>query len=222
MKTTYFILILTFISINCIAQNLKFPAGVYLNLEQLKNKTPAFDANLHIIQRTQGDIGFNGGNDYEIASNIDSIDKKFIKKTIFAYVKNDSVFLNCIHHKLSTWYALGLTQGTFIAFKGAMSNEKAGEQVGSYGALFGAIGGGIAGSNAAKKRFLYVFSLRTGNVKLLKKEYVIERLKENQNLLDQFNAEKDQNSDSTLIKYIGLINEVIPINSPAPPQQEVK
>ena len=222
MNKNIFSLLLTCITINCFPQTQKLPSGVYLNLEQLKNRTPAFDANLQVTRRTEGDIGFNGGNDYEIKSDIDSINKKFIKKTIYAYVKNDSLFINCIHHKLSTWYALCITQGTFIAFKGSMSNEKAGSEVAPYAVFFGAIGGGIAGANAAKKRFLYVLSLRTGKAKLLKKEYLAERLKENQNLLDQYNSEREQESDSTLIKYIGLLNEVIPINSTVPIPQDMK
>ena len=222
MKTKLFLLTLIFFTSNCVAQSQRFPSGIYLTLEQLKNKSPAFDANFQVIRRTQGDIGFNGGNDYEITSDIDSLSKRYIKKTIYAYVKNDSLFLNCVHHKLSTWYALSLTQGTFIAFKGAMSNANASEEVAPYGVLFGAIGGGIAGASAAKKRFLYVLSLRTGNARLLDKDYLAARLKENQILLEQFNKETDQSSDSTLIKYIGLLNEVIPINSVVPTSQEKK
>jgi hypothetical protein len=42
-------------------------------------------------------------------------------------------------------------------------------------------------------------------------------LKENQVLLDQYNAEKDQESESILIKYIDLLNQTtkaisIPLN----------
>ena len=52
-------------------------------------------------------------------------------------------------------------------------------------------------------------SLRTGNVKLLSKEYLIERLKETPDLLDQFNKEtkKDKKSEAILLKYISLLNE---------------
>lgn len=222
MKNKLFFLVLSCLTINGFAQLQKFPNGVYLSLEQLKKRTPAFDVNFQVIRRTESDIGFNGGNDYEIKSDIDSLNKKFIKKIVFAYVKNDSLYLNCIHYKLSTWYALCMTQGTFLAFKGAMSNDKSSEEVAPYGVLFGAIGGGIAGANAAKKRFLYVLSLRTGNVRLLKKEYLAERLKDNQNLLDRFNNEKDQESESILIKYIDLLNEIMLINFTAPAQQEKK
>ena len=67
--------------------------------------------------------------------------------------------------------------------------------------MFGAIGGGIAGANAAKKRFLYVLSLRTGNVRELTKEYISQRLKENQeSLLEKYNAEKEPKSEEVLLR----------------------
>ena len=213
MKNALYVFILSAFAITAFSQEQKFPSGVYLTLDQLRKKTPAFDVNLQVIRRTEGDIGFNGGNDYEIKSSIDSLNKKFIKKTMFAYVKNDSLFLNGFHHKLSTWYALCQTQGNFLAFKGCMSNDKNSAEVVPYGIMFGAIGGGIAGASAAKKRFLYVLSLRTGNVRPLKKEYISERLKENKDLLEAFNKEGEKVSDSVLVNYIALLNTITPIDS---------
>ena len=45
------------------AQVTPFPDGVYLSLEQLKRKTPAFNADINVIKRSSGDIIMNGGND---------------------------------------------------------------------------------------------------------------------------------------------------------------
>jgi hypothetical protein len=212
MKKILVVMLLINCSVNCFSQEHKFPDGVYLNIEQLKQRTPAFNADLQVIHRTQGDIGFNGGNDYELKSDVDSLDKKYIKKTIYAYVKKDSLFINGIQHQIGTWYALCLTHGIFLTFKGAMSDKNMNE-VSSSGVAFGAIGGAIGGASAAKKRFLYVFSLRTGNVRPLKKEYLTERLKDDATLSDQFNKEKDPDSDSTLVKYINLLNEKIALDS---------
>ena len=199
------------------------PDGVYMTLEQIKNLTPQFHANLEVIRRTQSDIAFNGGNDYELKSNNDSLNKSFIKKKMFAYVKNDSIFLNCMNYQLSTWYALILTRGNYMVFKGAMSNSRSSQEVSPYGVMFGAIGGGIAGANAAKKRFLYVLSLRTGNVRELTKEYLIQRLKENQeSLLEQYNAEKEPKSEEVLLRYINLLNETVSPVSTAPKAEEEK
>ncbi len=190
----------------------KFPNGIYMTLEQLRKRKPTFDADFTVIRRTQGDIGMNGGNDYEIKSTIDSINKKFIKKTMVAYVRNDSVFINCIHYGIGTWYALSLSHGPFLTFKGCMSSEQSASEVSPYGMMFGAIGGGLAGASAAKKRFPYVLSLRTGNVKSLNKGYLQERLKEKPNLLNQFNTERDQESEFTLFNYVKLLDRVTPLD----------
>jgi hypothetical protein len=219
--TRIVVIVCIFICVSASAQDStyaeKFPAGVYMTIEQLKNKTPQFNIDLNVIRRTQGDIGFNGGNDYEITSSVDSIKKKFIKKSVYAYVKNDSLFLNCIHQGLSTWYAYCQTKGNFLAFSGGMSDSKALSEAAPYGFMFGAIGGGIAAANASKKRFLYVLSLRTGNVRSLTKVYMTERLKEHQTLLEQYNTEVSPDSANVLVKYTNLLNEVTPITS-TPPQ----
>jgi hypothetical protein len=200
--------------------HLKFPDGVYMSIEQLKSGTPEFNADFEVIRRTQGDIGFNGGNDYEIKSKIDTLGKIFIKKKMYAYVKSDSVFLNCIFHEHGTWYALAITKGNYIVFKGAMSNKEFNDATIGSSVLFGAIGGGIAGASAAKKRFLYVFSLRTGNVKPLTKNYVAGRLKDNSpELVEQYNAEPEPELEATLVKYIEKLNEVVTPASQAPAEK---
>jgi hypothetical protein len=198
MKIKLFTSLLLLILNSTFAQVNKFPNGVYLDIEQLKNHSPAYDINFNVIQRTSGDIAMAGGNDYKIESDIDTISKKFLKKMMFAYVKNDSIFLNCIHHKLQTWYALSLTSGNFLAFKGSMTN---GEATG-----VALMGGAIGGAIAAGKRYLYVLSLRTGNVKELTKAYVSERLKEYPVLLEKFNNTGNNNSEAAWIEYLNLLN----------------
>ncbi len=178
----------------------KFPDGVYLNLNQFKNQTPEYNVDLKIIQRTSGDKAMMGGNDYKMESANDSISKKFIKTVIYAYVKNDSIFLNCYHHKIQIWYALCLTSGNFLAFRSCMSNGDA--------TSVGILGGAIGAAASSGTKHLNVLSLRTGNVKPLNKEYVSQRLKEHPDLLLQFNNETKQESDETLIKYIDLLNQV--------------
>ncbi len=110
--------------------------------------------------------------------------------------------MNCIDYKLGSGYALALTKGNFLAFHDELTDSKAVPL-----ALFGgAVGGAIAGSS-----HLYVLSLRTGNVRLLSKEYLIERLRETQTLLDEYNKipKKQKESEEILLKYISLLNEEI-------------
>ena len=203
MRYTVYILLFIFFAYNSHAQIKKFPNGIYLNAEQLKNATPEFDADLHVVQRTSGGKMLVGGNDYKLESDVDSLNRKYIRKTIFAYVRKDSIFLNCLDYKLGGGYALTLTKGNFLAFRSELTDSKA-VPLAVFG---GAVGGAIAGSSQS----LYVLSLRTGNVRLLSKEYLIERLKENQMLLDQYNKipKKQKEAEEILLKYISSLNEEI-------------
>ena len=213
MKYKILFLVFTVFVIRGMTQVQKFPDGVYLTLKQLQNQTPAFCAKLRVIKRTSGDISMNGGNDYKLESDIDSINKKYIKKVILAYVKDDSIFLNGNYSKLATWYSLCLTKGNFLAFKSYLQSDNAA----MYGVLFGAIGGAIAGAVDAHKRYLCVLSLRTGNIRQLGKDYLTARLKENPDLLEEFNKERTPVSDSTMLTYIERLNKITsPTSLPNP------
>lgn len=201
MKLTYLTFILILLITECCGQMNKFPSGVYLNLEQLKSQTPAYDVNLKVIYRTSAGIAFSGGSDYKLESEIDSIRRKYLKTSIYAYVKNDSIFLNGIHHKLQTWYSLCLTSGNFLAFIGCLTNKEAS----NYAYLGGAIGAGIASG----RRNLYVLSLRTGNVRELTKDYLVERLKGYPSLLENYNNESNQEAEEVLLKYINSLNQIV-------------
>lgn len=212
MKIRFLIIVLTSFAIDAYSQMGKFPDGVYLNLEQLKNQTPAYNVNLKVIQRTSSDKFWNGGNDYNFESNFDSIDKDYIRIQIFAYVKNDSFFINCRNYKLGNNYSHILTNGNFLAFKTILIKGKSGNA-----ALYlGGVGAIIDQErNKSKDRLIYVLSLRTGHTKPLTKDYLVGILNENQKLLDQFNNEKDQQSDIVLLSYIDQLNQsVSPFSKP--------
>jgi len=115
---------------------------------------------------------------------------------VFACVKRDTLYLNGYQHKLHKWYAMGLTQGTFIVFESTIPHFKKNDPLMAYGA----IGGGVATIKRAVERNLYVLSLRTGNVKPLNFIYMEERLKENKELSAQYHLESNPESDSTLLK----------------------
>lgn len=193
-------LIILFSSIISFGQTSNFPAGVYLNLEQFKTRTPAYNTNLLVVKRTSGDIFMVGGNDYKIKSTIDSINKNYITKKIFAYVKNDSVYLNCVPHKLQTWYALcNGTKGNYITFKACMSFEKA-RNIAMYG-------GGIGSGVAATKRYLYVLNLTTGEVNELTEKTMLKLLQDKPELLSNFEKNTDRDSEHILMEYINQLNQ---------------
>ena len=131
---------------------------------------------------------------------------------MYAYVKNDSLFINCKHHKLQSWYTLALTRGNFIVFYSAVSTGRM-IRNSTLISAGGAVGGAISSGNYD----YYVLSLRTGNAKELNKEYIKGRLKEYPALLAEYELEKKQNRIEVLLKYIDKLNEVTDPFSEAPP-----
>jgi len=97
-----------------------------------------------------------GGNDYKLTSTNSSITKSFIKKTILAYVKNDSILLNCVSFDIQPWYALCRIKGDNLVFKAAMTNGKA--------TSIAVFGGGIGAGLSASNRYLYALNLNTGDL----------------------------------------------------------
>lgn len=193
--------VILFVSIASLAQTTKLPNGIYLNVEQLKNRTPAFDVNLSVVKRTSGDIFMMGGNDYKLISNVDSIDKKYIAKKVFAYVKSDSLFLNCFPHKLQQYYTLcNNSAGNYLVFKACMSLDRAT----SVAMFTGGLGAGLA----AGKRYLYVFNLHNGLIIPLNEKTMLELLAGKPELRSSFQNSEDRSSEVVLREYIGKLNEL--------------
>jgi hypothetical protein len=193
--------VILFVSIASLAQTTKLPNGIYLNVEQLKNRTPAFDVNLSVVKRTSGDIFMLGGNDYKLISNVDSIDKKYIAKKVFAYVKSDSLFLNCFPHKLQQWYTLSdNSTGNYLVFKACMSLDRA-----TSVAMFT---GGLGAGFAAGKRYLYVLNLHNGLIIPLNEKTMLELLAGKSELRSSFQNSEDRSSEVVLREYIGKLNEL--------------
>jgi hypothetical protein len=188
------------LSCSIFAQMHKFPNGVYLTKDQLKNQTPAYDINLRVSLRSAGDLFWSGGNDYKLESDIDSLNNKYIRNMIFAYVKNDSIYLNCHQLNLKSGYSLCLTSGNFLAFHATMTNKEYTKAA----LLGGAIGAAIASDGSHLK----ILSLRTGNVKPLTKAYLNERIKDHPDLLSAYKDEHEPESEETIIKYVNFLNRV--------------
>jgi len=215
------ILLLFFMSIgSCsFAQYFGFPDGVYLTHEQFRSKTPAFNTELKTIVRSSTEIFVNGGNLYKFESVSDSLDSDYIKNKIYAYVKNDSVFINCKHQKLQSWYVLAISFGNFVTFYSCVSTGKMILNSVGIGAIGGGLGGAIMASNSNGYHDWHVLSLRTGNSRVLNKDYIKRRLKEHPDLLYEFEQEKlqkYQNYIEILLKYIDKLNLITDPFSDAP------
>jgi hypothetical protein len=201
MKILFTFILLNLILSNSLrSQKSVIPNGLYLTIEQLKNKAPVYDIDLTVLKRSSGDIAMVGGNEFKIESTIDSITKKFLKNTVYAYVKDSIIYLNCLQFKLQWWYAKGLTNGRYILFRSAMPASKAKNY-----AIFG---GSIGGLIASSQKYLNILDVSTGIVRLVTDMSMSEIVKDKKEVEDMYLKESDDSKkkEETIIKYINLLN----------------
>jgi ABC-type uncharacterized transport system permease subunit len=207
MRTKTLLLAVVLIIGNQVFAQDNFPKGTYLSFEEILNKLPSQQYDLKIERRTIGDIKMNGGNDFKLVSPDKSIDKKFLKKEIWAYSNGDTLFLNCFQYKVQPWYANVISDGKYLVFKGGLSQniaeQKKQMQMGAY---FGAIGGAIQGAKLATLRFLYAIDKKDNKIIMVTPDNMIELLNGSDDLLHQYENESDKENEQVFIKYLQLLN----------------
>lgn len=201
MKNLFFTFIFLLQAFLCFSQHSdSIPNGVYLTSEQFKQGKPASNPDLIVSKRSSGDIFMKGGNDFRVKSKNDSINKKFITKEIFAYVKNDSVFLNCGRFKNHlpgyTYCASG--KGRYFPFQAAMTKQES--------FSIGMLGGALASGLSAKSRYWYILDTETGEAISLNKKNIKKMLKDKPELLEKFEADREKDSDENLLHFVSLLN----------------
>ncbi len=194
------------------AQDDPLPSGIYMDLEELRSRRPSVKVRLQVDRRSDGNVAMSGGNDHKITDPTDSLPKKFLKRDVFAYVSNDSLFLNCERQELGPWYSFVVSRGEFLVF----SSPEAGNSGTTAAILGGAIGGAIAGATYKPSRPYFIMSMRTGTSRTLTKEYLIARFKDRgkTELLEKYNAEPLQDDNFFLLRYANLLNESLATDPP--------
>ncbi len=175
-----------------------------MNIEEVKNKKPSrpfYD--YQILKRTSGEIVMNGGNDYRIESKNDSINKKFIRKEIFAISTGDTLYINGLKYKLQNWYCLAKQDGDNLYFKGGACMDFKSPLATSGPAI-----GGIAGANQAKERYLYYLNPKNNTIDVLTEKNINKLATQKDSLVTkQFQAEPKKD-EKTFIKYYKIIKDL--------------
>lgn len=207
--------ILLFIPFSGYAQPNSFPEGVYLNVEQLRNRTPAFNIPLRILPKSKSK--YKTANFYKLASDIDSINERYTKFKILAYSRGDSLLINSLNNSKYS-FGLALTKGSFLVFP--MKTKQMDGGLIASAAMFGLIGAmaytAMSSSqdhSSSKPQYgnLMILSLRTGNYRVLTREYVAARLKELPQVLEQFKKERKRMSLEVLLEYVDILNEKLTV-----------
>lgn len=185
----------------------QFPKGCYMNLDELKSKSPGNTCNLQVEKRTTSDIKMVGGNDYKLISPDKSVSKKVIKGEILAYSTGDTLYLNCARFKLQSWYTKIICDGRYFVFWAGIPMENSMRDDDMHlEYMLGAIGGGIAGASNATKRFLYALDIDSNKLYFVNDDFVRDLLTEYPELLEQFNKWASKSDFNSQIYYLNFIN----------------
>ncbi len=174
------------------------PKGAYMTLVEFQHSTPGQQYEAAIIKRTNGDIEFNGGNDYKLLPADIKLDKKIFKKKVYAYSTGDELYINCAFQKAQPWFAKGYKKGNHVYFMGGVGD----------GVMINAavLGGAIGGAMAALKRYAYDLDISTGVVTRLDPTMIRQLLASRPDLLEKYNKEKRDGNDEVIMKYIYLLD----------------
>ncbi len=204
-------LLLLFVSaVMYFANGQEYPQGVYMSLNDIKEKKPSQNLVLKVNKRTKKDIQFWGGNDYKLDSDDKKIKSSFLKKDIWAYSDGDALYLNCAQFDAQPWYTKLISDGRWMIFKAgilskgdALVKQKA--KAKDMGIEFN---NNVGGADAAMLRFLYVLDKESGKVIAVDVLSMQELLSANQELLNNFNDDPNQMDELVQIRYLELLNNV--------------
>lgn len=209
LKLIFSILLVLLLTINLVAQTGTYPKGAYMNIDEIRSKSPSKALDLKVVRRTPGDIKMAGGNDYKLDADDKNIQKKTLRKELWAYSDGDTLYINCLQYKLQPWYAAVISNGQYLVFKGGIpaDNKMYKSEMAVTAVAFGAIGGAIAGAKLAMMRFLYALDLKTNTVTMVVPETLKALLADHPELLEQYNQEQTPDDETVLIKYLTLLNQ---------------
>ena len=219
MKKMFLALLALVVSNSMTSQDIKYPSGIYLSIDEIISKNPSNQIELEVTRRTRGDIKMVGGNDYKLTSGDKSISKKKIRKQILGYSNGDTLFINCFKYKTQWGYDPIIKTGRFLVFSAGLSQD---EHLSAYqleksksgkfwAAIGGGIGGGISGAKRALLRFLYLIDTKNNELHMIDEATIRKLLGEN-NLesLKKYDEElkNTEDKESLIFKYLDILNNL--------------
>jgi hypothetical protein len=222
-----FLIIILAINLS-IAQNSKFPLGIYETKESILLKQPTRIDSLEISER-----GFFSGSDrnlFELKSYTKSIKQKDIKKSFYGYSDGKNMYLNGYKFGIYYNYMPVIYEGSrFIVFMGIMSrfgsdlyhvqkklipyltvNDTSPRRswgVNPVGFAFGGLIGGVLYSGPQNNvQFLYALDTKTEEIHTMSIETMQKLLDAHNDLLSEFNGIPNRHSYEVYLKYMKLLD----------------
>lgn len=143
-----------------------------------------------LITKSRSKQYVNGGGDYEFKSDNKDL-KKHLKKTAFAVMYNDTLLINAWKYKVAAGYAKGfrMTDGRII-FRYFANQNMAIAGAGIAGGLMGSLAFMAANEHKAYKDVCYLINPEKREATVIDKKEMAELMKNNPELLTEYNAMK--------------------------------
>ena len=215
IKIFNFVLLILTINASIFGQypsNLK--TGVYNNLEDLLNNNPKYKGKLIVKHRTVTDIQLWGGNDYKVKTDTLNI-KKSIINNCYAIFDGDTLFINGKSIDGSRPFCKVENNGRFLIISAGIPSMAKKKSVGYKNNMTqinrvpigGAIGGAATGAQLAMIRFYYILDCKSGDLKILSKDFLNKILVDYPDLKSEFEADSNKDNPNELLKYIKKLND---------------
>lgn len=196
--------LLTLLALDALCQITSYPAGGYTSVFELQQKKP-FVRCLHRLNlRPNEEIIKRGGNDFQ-AEVQDPVTFKWKKeKKTYAISDGEKLYINGEALKLPPGYMDVMEEGPFLLFQSCTP------KISNYQVIVGGSGSMVAISpdngRMLRKKIYYCMDITNGEVKILDKVYLREKLEKYADLYDQFQQEPESTQMETLLRYFRLLN----------------
>ncbi|HAF28152.1 MAG TPA: hypothetical protein DCG75_03800 [Bacteroidales bacterium] len=229
MKKFFLIIDVILMSFTSFAQqNSNIKIGGYKYPYEFKLNSPSIEYHFIIEKRSDADIKINGGNDYKIYSENNTIPLYVIKRDVWGFFDGDSLYINAYKYTGYDWYAKADLVGKYLYFKATPPHKKKiQKQIGFDpesntdglillgGVAGGLVGGVIVGAVAetvektknGTKRIPILLNVETGDAIFLTKEKLYQIISQYSDLKDEYFAETEIDNEIVTLKYIQKLNE---------------
>lgn len=178
------------------------PAGLYMSINEIKDKKPTLHCSIKLERRNNYDYENGVGGNVMLFAEDDCIGRNKLKMDAWLYSTGVRCYINLERLKLQAFYSPVITMGRFLAF---YKNEtsKTVENANNWG---GSIGSEIAMATGHDYKKLYVIDTQSLMLHPVNDEYMKKALEDYPELLKKYNAEQSENNE-LWARYLQMAND---------------
>lgn len=190
--------------------------GAYRNFMELQKKTPFLVCKFEIDNIYPRDSVNLKPDIFRITPKNHPVKLKTMKMEVWLIADSNRLFINCNRMEMGRDFLEIKYSGRYSYFLGLNVITSAQKRdIANSAILFGVVGGAIAVTDAKFQnagKIHYVMDFKTGSVRLLDSKYMSWVLKDEMELLSQYNVEQEPSSIEILLKYLKMLNEKLKQN----------